>query len=106
MVYAPNVFGPIARPTTATTPNSMLLDESRFLLPGEWVFDTPPQPTRQPALGPEVWRARMAIRPYRQCASADPVADVPTGAVVAGQDTDEDHPPPVRDLAAAFDAVL
>lgn len=110
MVSALNAFGPIARPTAANSPaNSPAarpINESRFLSPDDWTFPAaPPAPMRQPAWGEDVWR-RMAIRPYRQSASADPVADVPTGAVVMGQESDEDDPPPVRDLNAAFDAVL
>lgn len=106
MVSTPNAFGPIARPTTTTSPNSVLVDESRFLPPSEWEFDAvPPRPMRQGALGPDVWQARMPIRPYRQSASRDPLADVPTGAAILAQ-LGQDREAPVRDLSAAFDAVL
>lgn len=114
MVSALNAFGPIARPTAANSPanspaNGLAarpINESRFLSPDDWTFpDTPPAPMRQPAWGADVWHS-LAIPPHRQRASADPVADVPTGAVVMGQESEEDHPSPVRDLNAAFDAVL
>lgn len=110
MVAALNAIGPIARPAAADSPTNSPaawpINESRFLSPDDWTFPAaPPAPMRQPAWGEDVWH-RMAIPPHRQRASGDPVADVPTGAVVMGQESDEDHPPPVRDLNAAFDAVL
>jgi hypothetical protein len=106
MVAAINVFGPIGRPTVATSPVATVIDESRFLQPHDWeVYSTPPLPVRQLGFSSDALQLRLPIRPYRQCASRAPEADVPTGHAVMGEERDEDRPSPARDLSAAFDAV-